>query len=373
MKSRILIITLLFVAAFANPAPGRSQQDPLPPIDASSPSAVDPGIQTNEQPPLTAKLAIPLPFVPENPSLSQYIAGVYRLLIGLAALFAVVMIMVGGYQWIFSGGSSDKTGAAKKRIFGAAIGLILALLSYVILNAITPRLVAVRLPDVTPVRKENTVVKQFCKDKNNCLANKSVPSPEFNISLDKAACGFRYLVSADLQNANGECGGDVCVDGSGVCFHGKCKRAYLYGDLVAEQAVQPTPHRRSVKKIAIRTVCRNVAITSNEREISDNARTYAFLRDESQFSPGVIGNILGLALCTIGDPKGYVLEIEVNTGFLGGFNNHYLVGKDCTKSVVEFRNELPSFDDVAPSELFQKEDFEAGVRCNLDTHNFPRY
>ena len=85
---------------------------------------------------INVKLQIPLPFVRTGPTaenseceagkvcnLTEYIKGVYRLLIGLGALFAVVMMIIAGYQWMFSGGSADKTGAAKKRIFNAKIGL----------------------------------------------------------------------------------------------------------------------------------------------------------------------------------------------------------------------------------------------------------
>lgn len=149
----------------------------------TAPNAVDPGSTDKQQPatsqqsavsnavdasqPIYTVLQIPIPFVERNCqapdaegnltvpavcSLTDYIKGVYRLLIGLGALFGVVMIIIGGYQWLFSGGSSDRVGAAKKRIFGAAIGLILALLSFVILNTITPRLVSVRLPNIEPVR-----------------------------------------------------------------------------------------------------------------------------------------------------------------------------------------------------------------------------
>src|SRR3989338_6558661 len=99
MKSRILIITLFLVAASAIAVPA-SAQDQLPNERAGNATQ---GVEEVQQG-IPVVLQVPLPFVPENPNLSEYIAGVYRLLIGLAALFAVVMIIIGGYQWIFSGG-----------------------------------------------------------------------------------------------------------------------------------------------------------------------------------------------------------------------------------------------------------------------------
>ncbi|MBU2575896.1 pilin, partial [Patescibacteria group bacterium] len=128
---------------------------------------------------LYVKLQIPLPFVatdcklpdgsPAVCDMTDYIEGIYRLLIGTGALFAVVMIIIAGYQWIFAGGSPDKINAAKKRIFGAVIGLILALLSFIILNTITPRLVSLRLPDVEPVSGLDFVIGETCQNSERII------------------------------------------------------------------------------------------------------------------------------------------------------------------------------------------------------------
>lgn len=73
--------------------------------------------------------------------IGQYISGIYRYGISLAAVLAVVMVMVGGFIWLSSGGSADKIKTAKSFIGSAFAGLLLALFAFVILNTINPRLV----------------------------------------------------------------------------------------------------------------------------------------------------------------------------------------------------------------------------------------
>ncbi len=70
-----------------------------------------------------------------------YIGALYRLGIGVAAVLAVVMIMVGGFLWLISGGSPDKVGRAKEFIGSALTGLLIALFSFIILYTVNPRLV----------------------------------------------------------------------------------------------------------------------------------------------------------------------------------------------------------------------------------------
>jgi len=74
--------------------------------------------------------------------ISDYIVAIYKYGIGLAAVLAVVVIMVGGFIWLVSGGSSTRVSTAKDFIVSALAGLMLALFSFVILYAVNPRLVS---------------------------------------------------------------------------------------------------------------------------------------------------------------------------------------------------------------------------------------
>ncbi len=79
----------------------------------------------------------------EVPFLGQYIAAVYRYAVAIASIIAIVMIIVGGFELIISGGGEMVQGA-KTRIGNAVTGLVIALGSYVLLYAINPELVRFR-------------------------------------------------------------------------------------------------------------------------------------------------------------------------------------------------------------------------------------
>lgn len=80
---------------------------------------------------------------------SDYISYAYRLAIALSVFLAIVMIMWGGFEYMTSEIPSTKSDG-KTRMTDAIIGLLLVLSSYLILETIDPRLVAVNteLPKV---------------------------------------------------------------------------------------------------------------------------------------------------------------------------------------------------------------------------------
>jgi D-alanyl-D-alanine dipeptidase len=112
--------------------------------------------------PIYIKLGVPIPGLPEfsqgqgvlvnKDTFAKYVGGVYKFFVGMAGILAVFMIMFGGVKWLFAGGSSSKISSAKEMIFGAIIGLILALGSYLILYWINPKLVQFAPIGVTVVQ-----------------------------------------------------------------------------------------------------------------------------------------------------------------------------------------------------------------------------
>lgn len=75
--------------------------------------------------------------------LPEYIAGVYRYALGIAAILAVVMIMIGGVQYIIgSSTGSEAVTAARTRITNAITGLVLVLSAYLVLYVVNPNLTA---------------------------------------------------------------------------------------------------------------------------------------------------------------------------------------------------------------------------------------
>ncbi len=83
-----------------------------------------------------------------------FIQYMYRYGMIFAAILAVLVIIVAGLQWTASGGNSSTIESAKNRITGALTGLVLAAASYVILNAINPSTINLRLPQIWLIREQ---------------------------------------------------------------------------------------------------------------------------------------------------------------------------------------------------------------------------
>lgn len=78
-------------------------------------------------------------------NMSSYLSGMIKLLIALASGLAVLMLIIGGTQYVASGVLPDQKSDAKERMKGAIGGLVLILVSYLILNSINPKLVQFHL------------------------------------------------------------------------------------------------------------------------------------------------------------------------------------------------------------------------------------
>ena len=81
------------------------------------------------------------PDLKENVTLKEYLTWAFRFALALAGFLAVMMIVIGGVEYIISGANESSRSDAKKRINNAISGLVLALVSYLVLYTINPSLV----------------------------------------------------------------------------------------------------------------------------------------------------------------------------------------------------------------------------------------
>lgn len=79
-------------------------------------------------------------------TLPKYIDAIYKYGISVTAVLSVIMLMLGGFRWIFAGGDSGAIGAAKNTIKGSLIGLTLVLCAVLLLKTINPALINISLP-----------------------------------------------------------------------------------------------------------------------------------------------------------------------------------------------------------------------------------
>ncbi len=79
---------------------------------------------------------------PSNTLLIVYIQLIYQFIIAGIGVIAAAVIVYHGVRWALAAGNEGIIGKSKEGIVSAIIGVVLALLSYVILNALNPALVS---------------------------------------------------------------------------------------------------------------------------------------------------------------------------------------------------------------------------------------
>lgn len=134
------------------------------------------------------------------PFLGEYISALYKYLIVIIGIIAVIMLIIAGLQWMLPGGEAENISSAKKRIEQAIVGLIIAVSSYSILFIINPELVNFRSLRVKYVSSPDSPVDatKDAKTRVPCLGKK-LPSESAGIGiphfepLEDTSCGNRDL------------------------------------------------------------------------------------------------------------------------------------------------------------------------------------
>ena len=94
---------------------------------------------------------------PGSNPLGVYIKAWYGFIIGSIGIITTLMIMWGGFKWLYSRGDSGEIGKAKEIIFSAIMGLMIAFLSYTILYIVNPDLLTIKMPNIGPINQVGTV------------------------------------------------------------------------------------------------------------------------------------------------------------------------------------------------------------------------
>lgn len=72
--------------------------------------------------------------------LPEVIGRIVRIVLSFLGLIAVIIIIVGGFQWMTSGGNEEKIGKAKKLMLSGIIGLVIIVLAYAIASFIISKI-----------------------------------------------------------------------------------------------------------------------------------------------------------------------------------------------------------------------------------------
>lgn len=126
-----------------------------------------------------------------------YLAAFYKFFIAMLAVASVVMVMWGGFKRIMAAGSPERIKDANDAIISAITGLVLALISYTLLNLVNPKLVNFTRLNMDIVKTE--------------LYGKWCPDPDPLDSSIHYKCGVK-------ESINGQsCIGSSCESGKGGC------------------------------------------------------------------------------------------------------------------------------------------------------------
>jgi len=71
----------------------------------------------------------------------QTISQIINVALGLLGIVAVVIIIIGGFEWMTAGGKEENAEKAKERIFAGVIGLAIILSAYALANFVVTSLV----------------------------------------------------------------------------------------------------------------------------------------------------------------------------------------------------------------------------------------
>lgn len=84
----------------------------------------------------TQKIQDGVNIISNGPSgdLAFSVKNIVNVLLFALGMIAVIMIVIGGFRYVLSGGDSSAIGAAKNTIFYAVIGLVVAILAFAIVN-----------------------------------------------------------------------------------------------------------------------------------------------------------------------------------------------------------------------------------------------
>ncbi|MBU0613900.1 pilin, partial [Patescibacteria group bacterium] len=163
------------------------------------------------------KLGMPIGDMTEVGDLGTYVDVFYSWLLPAASLLAIVLIMIGGFQWAIARGDSSMVKKAKDRITKAVFGLLILFGVYAIAYLIDPRLTSfdqLRVPVIQTIIfiDENTTCENIYK-----AAGGDVSITPISGSSNIPICGDKGLISFEGKNTS-----ILGVQTDDTCIYGWC-------------------------------------------------------------------------------------------------------------------------------------------------------
>jgi hypothetical protein len=170
------------------------------------------------------KLLAPIGDLKEAPKdMGDYFNTIFKIAIGLCGALAVIMIVIGGVQYMGNESIFGQT-EAKGKITAAILGLIIALGSYALLNTINPALLGKDGVKIAQVSAEISAIEYISPESfTQITGKKALSASEYDAMGRKVAkevgipfCAIRVILERESKGNPGAIGFDENVRNSGI-------------------------------------------------------------------------------------------------------------------------------------------------------------
>lgn len=172
-------------------------------------------------------LSFPIGGIKTVQGLRNFIALIFNYLMTIAATAAAVMFVYGGFRYIV-GSATENVSRAKEIMLDAAIGLLLTLGAFTILQTVNPATLTLNRLEVFMVNRQRLLSSDMCGDlKLSGSDNKPTGSDKLLFAEAGQAPNYTDVNKAtfEIEQGETECGAEYYVQGFDAkrCFGVKCK------------------------------------------------------------------------------------------------------------------------------------------------------
>jgi len=122
-KLTILLVIFIISLSFIN--------NPINPVQAQDNPAPTPSPNLSGAKDIMKNAGVSIGYNTTT-SAEMLIGNIIQIVLSLVGIFFLILVIIGGYQWMTAGGNEETLGKAKKRVVNATMGLAIVLAAYII-------------------------------------------------------------------------------------------------------------------------------------------------------------------------------------------------------------------------------------------------
>ncbi len=126
--------------------------------------------------------------------IGTYVKVIYTYFVWVVGIIATVMVIFGGIRWVTASGNPGQVAQARDIINNAIIGIIIALVSVVLLNLISPQFTSLGLPEIKQAQQVKPGFATY-NDAYKCFENLTCPTGMTQVSSGACYGGAKTLVN----------------------------------------------------------------------------------------------------------------------------------------------------------------------------------